>query len=178
MAAAGAVWAAVSKDFDTLLFGAPTLLRFLTFSGREFLPSKGTFRPITPELIELNDWLSEIGITREQLVDLALLVGTDFNEGIKGIGPKKALQLIRKHGRLEAMPPEVADQVLPDADAIRRLYLRPDVTDDFAIDSQPCDREGVVRFLSDEREFSRERVEAALDRAFGHSSLAGSADSL
>src|SRR6476660_2251177 len=52
MAAKSTVWAAASKDYDCLLFGAPRLLRFLTVSGREFLPSKGAFRAILPELIE------------------------------------------------------------------------------------------------------------------------------
>src|SRR5687767_3138806 len=82
------IWAAASKDYDSLLFGAPTLVRFLTISGKEFLPSKGTFKPIVPETIELERLLHGWGITREGLVDLALLVGTDFNDGIKGIGPK------------------------------------------------------------------------------------------
>jgi flap endonuclease-1 len=52
MSAVGAVWAAASKDYDCLLFGAPRLLRFLTVSGKEFLPSQGTFRAITPELVD------------------------------------------------------------------------------------------------------------------------------
>jgi flap endonuclease-1 len=147
MAATGAAWAAVSKDYDTLLFGAPRLVRFMTFSGKEFLPSKGSFRPITPEVIDLQAWLSDLGITREQLVDLAMLVGTDFNAGIKGIGPKKALQLVRRHGRVEEMPPEVRDVLLPAADDIRRLYLSPDVTDAVEVAFGACDRDGVVRFL-------------------------------
>src|SRR5881396_221796 len=52
MAEKSSVWAAASKDYDCLLFGAPRLLRFLTISGREFLPSKSSFRPLTPELID------------------------------------------------------------------------------------------------------------------------------
>ncbi len=167
MAASGVAWAAVSKDYDTLLFGAPRLLRFLTFSGREFLPSKGAFRPITPELIDLKEWLGAIGITREQLVDLALLVGTDFNAGIKGIGPKKALQLVSRYGRIEEMPPEIRKEMLPGAAEVRSVYLAPEVTDDFTIAFDRPDVDAIVRFLCGEREFSRDRVEAALARAFG-----------
>src|SRR5256712_8236340 len=103
-AASPEVWAAASKDYDSLLFGAPRLVRFLTISGKEFLPSQGTVRPIVPETIELDRLLDGWGINREGLVDLAMLVGTDFNEGIKGIGPKKALALVRRHGRIENMP--------------------------------------------------------------------------
>src|SRR5256712_3636200 len=106
-AASPEVWAAASKDYDSLLFGAPRLVRFLTISGKEFLPSQGTFRPIVPEAIELERLLDGWGISREGLVDLAMLVGTDFNDGIKGIGPKKALTLVQQHGRIENMPEEI-----------------------------------------------------------------------
>ena len=164
MARAGQVWTAVSKDYDTLLFGAPRLLRFLTIGGREFLPSKGTFRPLEPELLDLDTQLARWGIDRESLIDLALLVGTDFNPGVRGIGPKKALALVQRHGRIEAMPAEIRD-VVGDVDAIRALYLRPDVTDDYALEFRAPDEDGVIKFLC-EHQFSRDRVTAALARAF------------
>jgi flap endonuclease-1 len=166
MARAGLVWGAVSKDFDSLLFGAPRLVRFLTISGKEFLPSKGAFRDITPEVIDANRMLTELGITREGLVDLALLVGTDFNPGIKGIGPKKALALVKRHGSIEHMPPDIRDELMPVAPSIRELYLAPDVTDDYDEAPGSCDVQGVVRFLCKERAFSEQRVVAALRRAF------------
>jgi len=167
------VWAAASKDYDSLLFGAPRLVRFLTISGKEFLPSQGTFRPIVPETIELERLLQLWGISREALVDLAILVGTDFNDGIKGIGPKKALKLVQKHGRIENMPGDIQDS-LGDLDAVnevRRLFLHPDVTDVFDAGQSEPDLAGIVRFLCDEREFSRERVNAALERTFRERSL-------
>lgn len=89
MASKSEVWASSSKDYDSLLFGAPRLLRYLTIYGREFLPSKGISRPLKPELIELDKFLKHCGISREGLIDLAILIGTDFNEGLRGIGPKK-----------------------------------------------------------------------------------------
>jgi flap endonuclease-1 len=163
------VWAAASKDYDSLLFGAPRLVRFLTISGKEFLPSQGTFRPIVPETIDLEALLASLHIDRARLVDLGLLVGTDFNDGVKGIGPKKALKLVQEHGRIEQMPAAIRDAVGPPEliDQIRQLYLTPAVTDDFDVRAFPPDRDGVMRFLCDEREFGRERVAAALDRAFG-----------
>jgi flap endonuclease-1 len=164
MAQAGHVWAAASKDYDALLFGAPRLLRFLTISGKEFLPSQGTFRPIVPELIELDRLLDGWKISRDQLVDLAILVGTDFNDGVKGIGPKKALKLVQEHGRLEAMPEHVRQ--VGDVSGIRRIYLEPDVTDDYEISFEQPDLAGIVNFLCDEREFARDRVASALDRTF------------
>jgi flap endonuclease-1 len=169
MARTGRVWAAASKDYDALLFGAPKLLRFLTISGKEFLPSQGTFRPIVPELIELDRLLAGWRISREQLVDLAMLVGTDFNPGVKGIGPRKALALIQKYGRLEAIP-ECSGQV-GDVAAIRRLYLEPDVTDAYDMSFAKPDIAGITAFLCDDREFARDRVSAALDRAFREPTL-------
>ena len=165
MARRGHVWAAASKDYDTLLFGAPRLLRFLTISGREFLPSKGVFRPLVPEMLELDAQLQRWGITREGLIDLAILVGTDFNEGVRGIGPKKALALVQRHGRIEDMPAEVRDAV-EDVEPLRAIYRTPDVSDDYAIEFDEPDRDGIVRFLCEERQFSRERVADALARAF------------
>ena len=165
MARSGRVWTAVSKDYDTLLFGAPRLLRFLTIGGKEFLPSKGTFRPLEPEMLELDAQLAHWGIDREGLIDLALLVGTDFNPGVRGIGPKKALALVQRHGRIEAMPPEIRDAV-GDIAAIRELYLQPDVTDDYELDFGEPDQDGVIKFLCEEHQFGRDRVTAALARAF------------
>jgi flap endonuclease-1 len=165
MARAGHVWAAASKDYDTLLFGAPRLLRFLTVSGKEFLPSRGTFRPLVPELIDLEAQLSRWGISRDGLIDLALLVGTDFNDGVRGIGPKKALALVQRHGRIEDMPAEIRDEVGEVAD-LRRLYTHPAVSDDYQIAFRDPDVDGIVRFLCEERQFSRERVTDALARAF------------
>jgi flap endonuclease-1 len=163
MAARGDAWAAASKDYDSLLFGAPRLLRFLTLSGKEFLPSTSSFRPITPELIVTESLLAVHGISREQLVDLAILVGTDFNAGIKGIGPKKGLDLVRRHGSIDAMPDELRVQVPEYAD-VRRIYLDPTVTSGYAVRFGEPDELGIVRFLCEERAFGRERVTAALAR--------------
>jgi flap endonuclease-1 len=165
MAKGPGVWAAASKDYDALLFGAPRLVRFLTISGREFLPSQGTFRPIVPELIDRDSLLASWGMTGEQLVDLAILVGTDFNEGIRGIGPKTALKLAQRHGRIEDMPDEVRQQ-LGDVDEVRRIFLEPAVTDSYALSFSEPDVQGVVDFLCGTREFARDRVVAALERAF------------
>ena len=166
------IWAA-SKDYDSLLFGAPRLVRFLTISGKEFLPSQGTFRPIVPETIILQQLLSGWGITREALIDLAILVGTDFNAGIKGIGPKKALALVQRHGRIEEMPEDIRERLGgPDiVNEVRRIFLAPNVTDTFDATQHEPDLPGIVRFLCDEREFGRDRVNAALERTFRERSL-------
>jgi flap endonuclease-1 len=117
-------------------------------------------------LIETASLLAHYNLTREQLVDVSILVGTDFNEGIRGIGPKKAIKLVSEYGAIENMATDIRDVVGPALSEIRNLFLRPEVTDDYAIDFTTPDREGILRFLCEEREFSRERVTAAINRAF------------
>ena len=115
--------------------------------------------------------LDALAITRAQLIDLGLLVGTDFHPGIKGIGPKRALALVKQHGAIEHMPSTVRDAFGPDLNRLRQIYLDPDVADDYSLAAGRCDADGVVRFLCDEHAFTRDRVIAALDRAFGTEKL-------
>jgi len=165
MAMRDEVWAASSKDYDSLLFGAPRLLRYLTISGREFLPSKGTSRRLNPELIELDRFLRTYGVSRRQLVDIAMLVGTDFNEGVKGVGPKTALSLIQKHGEIESLPLEVRSQVEEqNYDEVRRFFLQPRVTQSYDLKFGELDEDGLYVFLCDQRDFSRERVKNVVER--------------
>ncbi len=121
----------------------------------------------------LESLLDGWGISREGLVDLAILVGTDFNEGISGIGPKKALKLVQQHGRIEEMP-EVIRQAIGDPDMleeVRRIFLHPDVSNAFDVRQAEPDLDGILAFLCEERGFSRERVNAALERTFRERSL-------
>jgi flap endonuclease-1 len=158
------VWAANSRDYDSVLFGAPRLVRYVTISGQEFLPSKGTSRPLIPELIELEQFLKALEISREQLIDLAILVGTDFNQGIKGVGPKTALKLIKKHGALESLPSEYRQQLPPETRDIRNLFLNPPVSDDFDLNFKGLNEDGLRQFLCAERGFSPDRVDLAVKR--------------
>jgi flap endonuclease-1 len=164
MAARGDVWASNSQDYDSLLFGTPRLVRYITIQGEEWLPSKGRARRLHPEIIELEAMLNTLQLSRGQLIDLGILIGTDFNPGIRGIGPKTALKLLRKHGRLEDLPAEIRDQLTPDIGAIRELYLNPPATDNYTLDEKPVQEEELIRFLCDERSFSRERVETMITR--------------
>lgn len=164
MARRGDVWAASSRDYDSLLFGAPRLVRYLTIHGEEWLPSRGRARRLEPEVIDLDAFLRHHGISREQLVDLAILVGTDFNEGVRGVGPKTALKLVRRHGRLEDMPDSVKAGLPDDLDEVRRLYLEPEVTDDYTVEGGALREDELRAFLCDERAFSRERVEVMVAR--------------
>ena len=164
MAARGDVWAVGSKDYDCLLYGAPILARYLTLTGREWLPAQRRSRPLIPELIRLSENLALLGITREQLVDLAILVGTDFNQGVKGIGPKKALKLVHDYGSIEQMPEEIRSKLTEDLNNVRQVFLKPRVLEKYLLKRSPPDRDGLIRFLSEERGFNKERVERLTER--------------
>ncbi len=164
LSAHGHAWAVGSKDYDSLLFGAPRLVRFLAISGTEFLPSQGRSRRLVPEVIELEPWLRRIGLSREQLIDAAVLIGTDFNDGVRGIGPKGAVKLLREIGRLEEAPDRVRAALPDNLEAIREFFLHPPVDTSPVIEAEKQDDDAIYRFLCEERGFSRERVRVALDR--------------
>jgi len=156
-----------SQDFDSLLFGAPRLLRNLTISGRRKLPRKNVYIEITPEVVEMSRTLKELGITRDQLIDIGILVGTDFNpDGIKGIGPKTALKLIKKHGSLERALESIKDAKFPvDPKKIKEFFLHPKVTDNYTLIWKNPNVEDIIDFLCGEKDFSEDRVRKALQRA-------------
>lgn len=160
----GEVWAANSRDYDAVLFGAPRLVRYVTISGKEFLPSTGGSRPLIPELIELEELLKALGLTREQLIDLAILVGTDFNKGVKGVGPRTALKLLKKYRSVEGLPEEYQSQLPAEVQEIRRLFLHPNVTDEYRIKFTGLNEDGLKHFLVAERGFSDDRVQLAIER--------------
>ncbi|MDK2464494.1 MAG: flap structure-specific endonuclease, partial [Candidatus Korarchaeota archaeon] len=72
MAARGDVWAAASQDYDSLLFGSPRLVRNVTITGKRYYRKRPGYYRLEPELIVLEELLSSLGITREQLVDMAI----------------------------------------------------------------------------------------------------------
>jgi len=155
-----------SQDYDSLLFGAPKLVRNITISGRRKLPSKNIFIEVIPEIVELNQVLNECGITYEQLIDVGILIGTDFNpDGIEGLGPKTALKLIKEHGTLENALPHIENAAFPAEPAkIRDIFLHPNVTDNYKIEWHEPDTDGIVNFICRERDFSEDRVRKAVEK--------------
>ena len=167
MSRVGIAYATASQDYDSLLFGSTRLIRNLTISGKRKLPNKNVYVDVEPEMIELEHLLNSLSITREELVDIAILIGTDYNpDGFKGIGAKKALQLIKKYKRLEGIEVESIKEGLKQIDynAIRRIFLEPEVAKVDTLEFKEIDKEGIIRFLCGERDFSKERVSSALER--------------
>ena len=166
MARKGDAWAAASQDYDSLLFGAPRLVRNLAITGRRKLPGKSVYVEVSPELIELDKLLKALGLTREQLIALAILVGTDYNpDGVKGIGPKTALKMVKAHRDpvklLESLP---RHELPTDPVKLYEYFLNPPTTDDYRLEWREPDEKAVYHILVEEHDFSPDRVKSALER--------------
>ncbi|PKL67392.1 MAG: flap endonuclease-1 [Methanobacteriales archaeon HGW-Methanobacteriales-1] len=153
----GDAWAVASQDYDCLLFGAPRVLRNLTISGNL----------ADPELMELDLVLKNLEITREQLVDVALMVGTDFNPGIKGVGAKTGLKLIKQEKDIFAAIEKTKtslDEFGADPQLLRELFLKPEITCDYELKWKNPDQDGIIDFLCGDHGFSEERVSSAIKK--------------
>ena len=155
-----------SQDYDSLLFGAPMLLRNVTISGRRKLPRKNVYIDVVPEVFMLDKVLKECGITHEQLIDVGILIGTDFNpDGIKGLGPKTALKLIKEHGTLENALPHIKNAEFPHPpQQIREIFMHPEVRSDYTLEWKDPNVDGIVDFLVREKDFSENRVRKAIEK--------------
>lgn len=153
-----------SQDYDSLLFGAPKLIRNVTISGKRKLARRNSYINISPEIVELKKILTEYKITFEQLIDLSILIGTDFNPmGIKGLGPKTALKLIKEYGTFAKVLPHIKNnQIQFDPKQIQEIFLNPKITDNYILKWKEVDINGVIDFLCREKDFSEERVSKAL----------------
>ena len=158
----GDVHAAASQDFDSILFGAPQLVRNLTISGRRKVPGKSVYRDVKTEVIDTESMLKTLDITREQLVDVCILIGTDFNPGVSGIGPKKGLKLIQKHGDLETVL-EHTDVDIPGYEDVREIFLNGPKSDDYNVKSGTIDVDGTVQYMTDFG-FSTDRVNTVINK--------------
>jgi len=139
-------------------------VRFLAIGSTEFLPSMGRTRAAPPEVLDLAENLEHLGLTREQLIDVAILVGTDFNQGVKGIGPRTAVRRIREWKSLDHAPAEVTARLPSTVDAIRQFFSNPPVSTEPIPAPKPAEPSALYRFLCEERGFARDRVERAIER--------------
>ena len=146
----GDAWACGSQDYDALLFGAKRLVKGLTLSG-----------DFDVKMLDLREVLAEQEVSREQLIDIALCIGTDFNVGVKGIGPKKGLAAVKSGG--------VEQFDIPNLGELRNLFLKPNVTETYDVSWRGVNTEGLVEFLSRGHSFSEDRVRRnakELDKAY------------
>ncbi|HJL55099.1 MAG: hypothetical protein QGH57_03795 [Candidatus Thalassarchaeaceae archaeon] len=157
--ARGEVGAVASQDWDTLLYGAPVMVRNLASHG-----TRRFGRVLHAERIVLSKMLETHGISREQLVDMGIMIGTDFHPGIKGIGPKTGLKLIQKHGTMEAIAEAKSFDLPENLDSIRELFMEHPADSAPLPDSAMAVEEGLRSFLQGERGFSERRMDRAINR--------------
>ncbi|MCQ2056337.1 MAG: flap endonuclease-1 [archaeon] len=158
----GDVWASASQDFDSILFGAPKLVRNIAISGKKKILGKDKYRYIDVEAINTEECFAELGISREQLVDMCILIGTDFNPGISGIGPKKGLKLIKCYKNIENVLENLHVEI-PEYQQIRDIFLSGPYVDNYNLEFEDVDYDGTINFLV-EYGFSKDRVKLSLDR--------------
>jgi flap endonuclease-1 len=161
----GDIYAVGSQDWDCLLFGAEKMVKNLT-TRKTRKTSGGGRKEISTEKIELEDALDQLDVTREELVWMGLLMGTDFNpDGIKGIGPKIALKLVREHDTLEEILEDEKVDWESEKDPYRIVdfFMNPPVVEkDYSFESP--DEERIKEILVDEHDFSEDRVESGLEK--------------
>ena len=150
----GDAWAVASQDYDCLLFGAPRIVRNLTLSGGLS----------NLEYLELEKVLEELDLSREQLIDVALMVGTDFNEGIHGIGAKTGIKLIRNNSLEDVLVQKGITDVEVEPDELRDIFLKHDVNTDYKIKFKSAKTDKLLEFMCEEHGFSESRVLNVTDK--------------
>jgi flap endonuclease-1 len=163
----GEAYALLSQDADSLAFGSELLVKNLTISHRRKRPGSFDYVDVEPELISLHDTLNVIGIDQEQLIVLSILTGTDYNYGgIKGIGPKNALKLVKQYGKdFDALFKEVKweEHFEVSWKEIYEFIKHCPTTDDYKLKFDYPNREKVIEILVEKHDFNRERVEKTID---------------
>ena len=163
------VYATVSQDYDSLLFGAPRLVRNLGLARKR--KTYSGWQEIHPELIELEKVLNLLEINLDQLICLGILVGTDYNpKGIPGIGQKRALDIVKKYKQPVMIFKSVEEQImsLPEQDRfdwqeIFQLFHKPEVSSE-EIEFKKLDEERIKKILVEEHDFSEDRVNKQLEK--------------
>ncbi len=152
----GLVWAAASQDWDSVLFGSPRLIRNMSITGKRRVPKTGAMYELKPELVDSKEAFAALGLTREQMIVMAMLMGTDFNEGVEKYGPKRSLELVKK----EKTKDIISKFNLPEH--VYEFFLNPPYVkaDIEAKDMQP---DKIIKMMVGEHEFSQERIEKVIE---------------
>jgi flap endonuclease-1 len=171
----GNAYAVVSQDYDSLVHGATKLLRNFSIAGKRKKTGTLGYDIVKPEMIDLAENLNNLGIDRDQLIVLAMLVGTDYNPGgVKGIGPKNALKLVKQHKtEFNALFNEVKwnDYFDFDWEKVFKLIKEIPVTDDYNLEWNEVDEQEIKKLLVERHDFSQKRIENTLEKLNKQSDL-------
>lgn len=176
MARAGLVYATASEDMDALTFGTPVLVRNL-FNTLSSMAEKKRQHPYE---FFLDATLEELELSMAQFIDLCILCGCDYTSTVPKIGPKSALNLVRKHGDIEGVLAALDRDkyAVPDDfdyEGARGLFKQPEVLPvEGAGDEAEAlramlrwrepDEDGLVQMLVHENNFNEETVRRHMAR--------------
>ncbi|RLE44120.1 flap endonuclease-1 [Candidatus Woesearchaeota archaeon] len=160
-------FAVSTNDYDALLFGAPRMVKNISIYGKKIV--HGRQITIKPELIILSALLQELGINHDQLIALGILIGTDYNPGgIHGIGPKRALELVKQFKcDFKALFAHVKWSSLNPVDwsEIFNIFKSMPVEKNYRITFKEPDKKAIEKILIEEYDFSEERVKNIIEKA-------------
>lgn len=155
------VYAVASSDFDSLLYSAPRVIRNITLSQKRKV--RNTYVKVNPEIMELKEILKELDINQDQLIVLSILIGTDYNiGGIKGIGPKNALKLVKQNKNFDKLFKELKPNF--DWKQIYATFKSMPIMKNYQLKWKEVDEDKVREILIDRHDFSEERVDKMLER--------------
>ncbi len=158
----GLAYATASQDYDALMFGSLLLVRNISITGRRKVPRQNRYIIVEPELIDLEQTLSALAIDRAGIIFIGILTGTDFNEGIKGVGPKTALKIVKEHKTLDDVISYVKEkydyQFEVDVEEVFNLFLDPPYSPVKSLKWNEVDSEAVTKLLVEGHDFSEDRV--------------------
>ena len=158
----GLAYATASQDYDAMMFGSPRLVRNLSITGRRKVPRQNRFIIVEPEMIDLEESLKALEINRTDLIHIGILIGTDFNDGIKGVGPKTALKIVKEQKSIDDIISYVKEkydyQFEVDAEEVERIFLDPAYNPVKDLKWKGPDLDKISKLLVDDHDFSEERI--------------------
>lgn len=152
--------AALTEDYDSLIFKAQTTVRKFTTSSNDI------------ELMSFEDTVSKHDISHDQLILATILCGTDYNDGVKGIGPKTSLKKVNEHPTIEKLRDEL-DEPLEDAEEIIELYKNPEVSTEWPEPKIPKPNVSKVKNFLDDKGIDKSHVDKSLREIEENSSQTG-----
>ena len=156
MVKSGKVFATATEDMDALTFGSSVLLRHMTFSEARKMPIQE---------FHLSKVLEGLELSHEEFIDLCIMLGCDYCDSIRGVGPKRAMDLIKQHRNLETILQNLDKNKYPVPEnwaykEARRLFVEPEVADPETVELKwtDPDEEGLVKYLCGDKNFNEDRV--------------------